>query len=260
MCLLHTQGGVAHLVHGFALAGTLGGVRQQRYAGVNAEHLGGVGGFNGGLDDLVLGGVNVDGAVAHGDALITAHQDKAGADGLDAGLALDELQRRAHGVGGGVGCAAQQAVCLAHLDQHGAEVVALGQGGAALLIGHLALAQLHHLGDHLVKAFIAGGVQDLCAVNGKAALGSRLLDLIHVAQQDDLQGLACHQTAGSGQNAGIGTLGKYDRFGFCLQLLFKILENGHTSYLHIFRAATLRLTYRTIIAPILPNAKIIEHF
>ena len=123
----------------------------------------------------------------HGDALLAAGQDEAGADRLDAGLALDQLQSRADGVCGGVGCAAQQAVSLALLDQHGAEVIALGQSGTALLIGHLALAQLDHLGDHLIKALVVGGVDDLGTGDVKAAVSSGLLDGFDLAQQDDLR-------------------------------------------------------------------------
>ena len=227
MSLLNAGGSVAHLVDGLALAGTLGGVGQQCNTGVDAENLCGVSGLDGGLDDFVLGGIDVDGTVAHGDALLAAGQDEAGADRLDAGLALDQLQSRADGVSGGVGCAAQQAVSLALLDQHGAEVIALGQSGTALLIGHLALAQLDHLGDHLIKALVVGRVDDLGTGDVKAAVSSGLLDGFDLAQQDDLQGLACQQTACSGQNTGVGTLGKDDGLRLSLQLLLKIFENGH---------------------------------
>ena len=228
MSLLHTQGCVAHLVNGLALTGTLGGVGQQCNAGIDAKDLGGVGSLDGGLNNLILGRINVDGAVAHGDALVTAHQDEAGADGLDARLALDELQRGADGIGGRIGGTAQQAVSFAHLDKHGAKVVALGQSGAALLVGHLALAQLDHLGDHLVKARVVGGVDDLGTGDIKAAISSGLFDGLDLAQQDDLQGLASQQAACSRQNTGVGALGKDDGLRLSLQFLLKILENGHT--------------------------------
>ena len=204
-----------------------------------------MGGLDGGLNDFVLGGVDIDGAVTHGNALVTAHQDKAGADGLDAGLALDQLQRGTHGVSGRIGGAAQQAVSLAHLDQHGAEVVALGQSGTALLIGHLALAQLDHLGNHLVKAGISSRVNDLGTGNIKAALSSSLLDSLDLAQQDDLQGLAGQQTACSGQDTGVRALGKNDGLRLSLQFLLKILENGHTlvtsMILAVYGCSTLTL-------------------
>ena len=196
-----------------------------------------MGSLNGGLHNLVLGGVDVDGAVTHSNALIAAHQNEAGADRLDAGLALDELQCGADSVSGGVGSAAQQAVGLAHLDQHGAEVVALGQGGTALLIGHLALAQLNHLSNHLIEALVVGRVDNLSTGDIKAALCCGLLDGLNLTQQDDLQRLTGQQAACSGQDAGIGTLGKDDRLRLSLQLFLKILENGHTLITSIIPAA-----------------------
>ena len=72
----------------------------------------------------------VDGAVGHGEHFVLAgsggtDHDEAGRDDLVAWLGLDELQRGTDRVGRGVGSAAEQAVGLAHLDEHGAEVVAL---------------------------------------------------------------------------------------------------------------------------------------
>ena len=68
------------------------------------------------------------------------------------GLVLMSCRAGTHGVGGGIGGAAQQSVGLAHLHQHGAEVIALLQVAADLLLRHLALAQLHHLLNHLLHA------------------------------------------------------------------------------------------------------------
>ena len=238
MSLLDAGSGVAHLVNGLTLAGTLGGVGQQSNAGINAKDLSGVSGLDGGLNNLVLRRINVDGAVAHGDALIAAHQDEAGTDGLDAGLALDQLQSRTDGVSGGVSGAAQQAVGLAHLDQHGAKVIALGQSGTALLVGHFALAQLNHFGNHCVKLRVSGGIKDLGTGDIKIAVGSSLFDGLGLAQQDDLQGLASQQTAGGGQDTSIGALSKDDGLRLGLQFLLKIFKNGHTNYLHVFAQST----------------------
>ena len=157
--------GVAHLVHSVTLAGALGGVAQVGHLGVNAEGFGALGALQADLHQLVLRGVDVDGAVAHGQHSVVAHaladHNEAGGDDFILGLGLDELQGGADGVGGGVGGAAQQTVGHAHLYQHGAEVVALHQGGAALVGGHLAAAQRHHLLHHLVHVGIGGGVDDL---------------------------------------------------------------------------------------------------
>ena len=262
MSLLHAGSGVAHLVHGVALAGALGGVGQQSHAGVDAEDLSGVSGLDGALHNLILAGIDVDGAVAHGDALFTAGQDEAGAHGLDAGLALDQLQSGTNGVSSGVGGAAQQAVGLAHLHQHGAEVVGLAQSLGAVLSGHLALAQFHHLGDHLVKTGVVGGVDDLGTGDVKAALGGGFLHGLRVAQQNDLQHLAGQQAAGSGQDAGIGALGEHNGLGLSLELFLEILKNGHKQIpphlLHRAQApgAThLRLYYSTVFCHCKENEK-----
>ena len=151
-----------------------------------------------------------------------------GTDRFDAGLALDQLQRGADGIGGGVGGAAQQAVGLAHLDQHGTEIVALGHCCTALLFGHFALAQFHHLGDHLVKAFIVDRVDDLGAGDVKTAFRSRLVHRLRVPQQNDLENPAGQQTAGGAQDTSVGTFGKYDRFGCCLELRFETFKKFHT--------------------------------
>ena len=85
-------------------------------------------------------------------------------------LGLDQLQSRTDGISGGISSAAQQAVSLAHLHQHGAEVVGLLQQLAALLRSHLAFAQLHHGADHFLKALVVGGVDDLSARNCQSRL------------------------------------------------------------------------------------------
>ena len=56
--------GVLHLVHSLALAGALGGVAQESDLGVDAEGSGGLGALQGGLDQCILVGIDLDGAVA----------------------------------------------------------------------------------------------------------------------------------------------------------------------------------------------------
>ena len=90
------------------------------------------------------------------------------------------------------------------LDQHGAEVIALGQSGTALLVGHLALAQLDHLGDHSVKFRISGRIDDLGTSDVKIVFSGGLFNSLRLTQQDDFQGLACQQTAGGGKDASVG--------------------------------------------------------
>ncbi len=126
-------------------------------------------------------------------------------------LGLDQLQSGTDGVGGGVGSAAQQAVCLAHLHQHGAEVVGLLQQSAALLCGLLALAQLHHGADHLIKTGVVLRVDDLGSGNIKVTGGGSSLALSLVAHHDDLQHALGQQLASGLQDAGVIALGENDR-------------------------------------------------
>ena len=183
--------GIAHLVDVLALAGAEGGVAQESDLRVNAEDLGAGNGLLADLDELVLVGLDVDGAVGHGEHFVLAgsggtDHDEAGRDDLVAWLGLDELQRGTDRVGRGVGSAAEQAVGLAHLDEHGAEVVALLERGAALVGGHLALAQRDHLVDHLVHAVEILGVDDLGTADVEADVLSGGGNLIGVADEHGL--------------------------------------------------------------------------
>ena len=183
--------GIAHLVDVLALAGAEGGVAQESDLRVNTEDLGAGNGLLADLDELVLVGLDVDGAVGHGEHFVLAggggtDHDEAGRDDLVARLGLDELQRGTDGIGGGVGGAAEQAVGLAHLDEHGAEVVALLERGAALVGGHLALAQLDHLLDHRVHALVILGVDDLGAADVEADVLGHNGDLLGVADEHGL--------------------------------------------------------------------------
>ena len=135
------------------------------------------------------------------------------------------MQSGTDGISGGVGGAAQQSVGVAHLHQHGAEVVGLHQSGTALLLGHLALAQFHHGGDHLVHVLEGGGIDDLGAANVEADLLGGGLNVSRVAYQNGGQEGTGQQTGGSLQNAGIGTLGENDLAGMGLQFLDQELKH-----------------------------------
>ena len=230
--------------NGAALAGALGREAQDSHFRIDAEQLCGLGGLDGHLSQLGssadldfagnlvhgIGVVDVDSAVAHGNALqslfaAVAVQDEAGAHQMRAFLGLDQLQSGADGISGGVGSAAQQAVSLAHLDQHGAEVVGLLQHCGTLFSGLLALAQLDHGVHHLVETCVVLRVNDLSSGNIKIACGSSGLALSLVAHHDNLQNALGQQLAGCLQDAGVIALGKNDRLGVCLQLCYQRCEH-----------------------------------
>ncbi len=214
----------------------MGGVGQHSHLGVHAEHTGALGHLLGDLHQILLAGVDVDGAVAHGQHLVAAggqgpHQNEAGGHDLVSRLGLHQLEGGTHGVGGGVGRAAQQAVRLAHGHQHGAEVVGLLQGLPALLRGHLALPKLHHLLHHLVHTLVGGGVQHLDVLHVQALPLGGGQDLLPVAHQDGGEEGAGQQAGGRLQNAGVAALGEHNGFGVVLQLLNQLSE--HIGYLPV---------------------------
>ena len=151
---------------------------------------------------------------------------------MSALLGLDQLQSGADGVSGGVGSAAQQAVSLAHLDQHGAEVVGLLQQSSALLSGLLALAQLDHGVDHLIETCVVLRVDDLGSGNIIVASSSGSLALCLIADHNHFQHALSQQLACGLQDAGVIALGKNDRLGVRFQLGYQRCKHiSHCDYL-----------------------------
>ena len=157
-------------------------------------------------------------------------------------LGLDELERRTNGISGGVGSAAEQSVSLAHLDEHGAEVVALGQCSAAVLLAHLALAELYHLGYHGIHLRIGCRIDDLHALDIKAALCSSSLNSLYVADQDGVHQAVLLQAGSSLKNTGILALGKYDGTLFSLQSRNQVLK--HISFSFVISSVQAYLARR----------------
>mgnify|MGYP007077728068 CR=1 FL=1 len=157
--LLDDSRGLFDDVHVRPLAGAEGGVGEHADLGLDAERLGGHGGLQRDLRELFGVRVEVDGAVGeHGHVVLEAHQEGAGDEPLP-GLGLDDLQRRTHGVCGGVDRAGHQTIGVTEHDEHRAEIARVGQLLAGLLFGHALLgAQLAQLGDH--------GLEDVLVVHG----------------------------------------------------------------------------------------------
>ena len=154
---------------------------------------------------------------------------------MRARLRLDELQGGTDGVSRGIGRAAQQSVRIAHLHEHRAEIVALGQRLAALLCSHLALAQGDHLLDHLVHAGIGRGVDDLQALDVEAALDSCCFDLFGRADEDRGKEAALLQAVGSLEDTGIRPFGKDNLARICLENFNQTVK--HESFLQYDRAS-----------------------
>ena len=139
---------------------------------------------------------------------------------------LNQLERGANGIGGGVGSAAEQRIGIAHLDQHGAEVVALLEVGAAVLGGHLALAELDHLLDHRFHVGVGGGVDDLKTLNVKPALSGLGLNDLNLTDQDRGQESALLQLCSGFQDTGVVALGEDDLPGIGAELGFQNIEHN----------------------------------
>ncbi len=159
-------------------------------------------------------------------------------------LGLDELQRRADGVRGRIGRAAEQSVGLAHLDEHRAEIVALGERRAAVLLAHLALAQLDHLGDHLIHALVGGRIDDRGLADAEVALFRSSLDLVNIADEDDVHQVVLEQTVGRFEDPGIGAFGEDNGAAGGLQSVDQLCK--HMYYLQFCGlTAVIRINYTT---------------
>ena len=234
------------------MAAALGRVAEEGDLRVHSEHLGGPGTLHAHLRELVRRGerdvavfiegvriVDIYGAVAHDEGLVPADHHEAGGHEVRAGLGLYELQRGADRIRGGVGGAAEQGVRLAHLDQHGAEVVRLLEGGGAVLAAELALAQREHRLDHLGEVRVIIGVYDLQAVYIEAALGRGGLDLGRVADEHRREEAAGLEPCGALEDTGVRSFGVDYLPGVFLEYFNKILKHCATASILIWR--TLRL-------------------
>ena len=171
--------------------------------------------------------MNVNCAVSHcHDFIFTGRgrtdQDEAGRYDAVAGFCLDDLQSRTDCVCSGIGCAAEQAVSNAHLDQHSAEIVTLLEDRKSLLGSHaLALSEFAEAVNHLVHFIIILRINDLCPTDIVACFFSCMLHFVGLAQKNRSQEAACKKTGSSLKNTGIRALCKDD----CLGILFELLDH-----------------------------------
>ncbi len=163
------------------------------------------------LVELVLIG-DVYGAVAHAEHLIAAGQDEAGTDKVRALLGLDELECGADGIGGGVGCSAEQSIGLAHLDEHGAEVVALESAARASSAVTLP-RRSSTIFSTIASISIGQRIDYLKTLDIEAALCSRCLDLIDVADENRSQEAVLLEPCCGLENARIAAFGIDDLAG-----------------------------------------------
>src|SRR6185312_5812168 len=172
------------------------------------------GGLCGGDGDVrELGGVRfrVDRAVpVDQHAVLQEHEEDRGDDG-DPRSGLDELQRRADGVGRGVGGTGDHAVDVAQVDHHGGKVGAVEHAFAGGLDGDaLVGAQRRVFGGEAVQQVAAGRVGDGDAVQVDAVGGRQFADLVGVAEDDQVADAAAADDLGGPQDAQVLALGQHD--------------------------------------------------
>ena len=163
---------------------------------------------DGDLGEFVRGRVDVEAAVGEDQRAVGAklrgvgaHHEE-GRDQLGARGGLEDLQRRAQSVGGGVAGAGDQTVGIAHLDHHGAKVGGIHHLGASLLDG-----------DALLSAELGKLLRVLLVLLGVARVddgGAGNVDLVGVAQDDDLGQTLLDDLSSRDDGARILALGQDD--------------------------------------------------
>ena len=163
--------------------------------------------------------------------VLEAHEECAG-DQLLAGLGLDDLQGRAHGVGGGVHGAGDQAVGVAEHHEHGAEVAGVGQLLAGLLLGHALLgAQFAQLGDHRSEHFLVVLGLELRLFKGfETKLLAAGENAFPVSDDDQIDDITLKQIVGRLDDAVFGSFRKHDgflvRLGLAQQTVLECVWRG----------------------------------
>ena len=226
-------GGFLNLGHVVVLGGALGGEAQHGHAGLDAgQRAGRFRRADGDVGQRFRVGIDVHGAVGEDHhavvavGLVRALHQEAGGHGLDAGLGLDDLQRRAQHVGGGMDRAGDQSVRVAGLDHQDAVVHGILDHFGGLLGGHaLGLAQLvEDVG--VFRALVGGrGIDDLDAVQRRAVGG--LTNLLGVAQQGQFGEAFLRDDRGGLRVAGLFTLGKNDVLDVGLGLCLNLINDCH---------------------------------
>ena len=173
-----------------------------------------------------------DRAVAVGEHPVgQAHQEDAG-HRRDAGLGLDDLEGRPHGVRGGVGGTGHHAVDDVVVHQHGPEVGDVVHDLPGLLERDaLLLAQLGVLLGELVAQFTRARVEHSRGTQIDAEFGCAGTHLGFITENGQVRDTAAQQSAGRLQDAVVITFGQDDalavRAGALHQLVGEHLRRGH---------------------------------
>mmetsp|Transcript_18975 Transcript_18975/g.31899 ORF Transcript_18975/g.31899 Transcript_18975/m.31899 type:complete len:378 (-) Transcript_18975:941-2074(-) len=208
---LRLGGRVLHLGDEIALVGVSRGIRQQRHARLDAKRLGGDGGGSGNVPELVLVGIDVDGAVAVDVHLLGQQHEEHARHQREPRRRLYYLEGGAHGVGGGVAGPRHHPVRHPAEHHHGAVVVPVHDQVVGLLDSHaLGLSALEERFCHLRVVGRIGRVDDVAAREVHLELRGQLLYGIHVAEHRHAAELSPGEQAGGADDALVVALGQDD--------------------------------------------------
>ena len=112
----------------------------------------------------------------------------------------------------------KQAVRIAHLHQHRAEIVGLLQRLAAGCLIHLATAQLNHARDHLIHIHEFFRTHDRDSAQIVAVQLRRRCDLFFISQQDRIQDPFLVQADHCLLDTVVRPFGEYDAYSFASDL------------------------------------------
>ena len=220
------------------MTGALGGVGKESNSGIHAEGLGSNSGLVGDLSQLIGSSADnitflvqsvfvgdIQTAVSKALHIIILDEDEAGGTHGVAGSGFKKLQCSTDSVSGGVHCAAEVSINHTGLQQHGAEVVGLHEGGACLVLSELAVTSLDHNLDHDVNMLILMGVDNFNASDIAACSDSSAFDDLLIADKNGAQNTLISQAACSLNDTCIGALCKGDGTILTFKYANKILKH-----------------------------------
>jgi hypothetical protein len=217
------------------LGAATGGVAEHGDAGDAAGELTAeLGGFDGDAGELFDVGVGDDAAVGEDEEAFVAVvaigdlEDHAAGDAFDSGQGLDELEEGTQDAAGGGGGASDEAVGLAVLEHHGAEVIGVGDDLDGVGLGDAAVAvELFEAFDEEGKVFGFFGVDDVDAAQGGVDFFGGFFDFVAFAEEDGDAEFAFDVLDGSGNDVGLGAIGEDDTLGVAFEFIKDRLYKFH---------------------------------
>ena len=249
--LVGQLGGFLHLGHVIMLGAALGREGKHGHTGVDIHQLlaGGSAG-DGDSRQFFRRGVGDHGTVTEDHHAVVAplvignFHDKAAGNYLDAGGRLDDLQRGAQHIAGGIDRAGHHAVRVAGLEHYSAEVQRVAGHQLGGLFGRhtLGLAQFVKQVGITGGLFAGLGVDDIHAGQIGAGFSGDFLHFVDVAQQGHFGNALIGDFPGRLNGTGLGALRQNDMHDLTLGFGFDFINRRHGTFLPY--VLTVQLTCR----------------